>query len=99
MREAIPLTTAEANTYKIDHIGQTWPDNRWPTPQEFVNWWDQLGPSDRLKRAAEIIDRGNQAHDCVLMGHQLEIDWLHAEVVRNEKERNLVKEQAKRHVV
>lgn len=41
-----------------------WPLDRWPTPQEFVEWLGEQSPAGRLAIAEKLIEDLQRAHRC-----------------------------------
>lgn len=53
-----------------------WPDNRNPTCDEWLAWWDTLGKSDRTEVAEKVIDSADAAWVCAIQNHVGEIEYL-----------------------
>ena len=54
-------------------------ENRWPTPREFVDGWEQATDTQRLARAERIISDAQAASKCFVMAHddlEHEAQWL-----------------------
>ena len=59
--------------------------NRWPTPREFVDEWEQATDTQRLARAERIINDAQAASKCFVMAHddlEHEAQWLRTKVAR-----------------
>lgn len=61
---------------------RTWPEDRYPTPQEWVDWFAQATSDERLVIAAKVMDASAQGLQCFIRDHQERICELEAAVDR-----------------
>jgi flagellar biosynthesis/type III secretory pathway protein FliH len=55
-------------------------ENRYPSPEEFVERWPLLTPERRLELAESFIEAAGRANSCLLQGHNAELDYLRSAV-------------------
>ena len=62
-------------------------ENRWPTPREFVDDWEEATDNQRLARAERVLQDAQAAHMCFVKNHdglQGEVEFLWSKVARVE---------------
>lgn len=60
--------------------GKPWPENQWPTAEQFADWYVQQPREERVRLAEWIIFQGQQAEQCFRMNHEGRIERADAEL-------------------
>lgn len=52
---------------------QTWPADRWPTAEEWLDWLLSNDRDDQLQIAQRAIDRAQEASRCLEQAHEIRL--------------------------
>lgn len=53
---------------------RTWPENAWPTAEQFRDWFLEQSPEAQLYLAERTLVDAQRADRCILMDHEAQID-------------------------
>ena len=58
--------------------GKPWPDNAWPTPEQFADWYIEQPREERVRLAEWVIFQGQASERCILQNHEGRIEQADA---------------------
>lgn len=47
-----------------------WPENAWPTAEQWLPWFLEQTPDEQLMAAERIVRSAQEAHECFTRGHE-----------------------------
>lgn len=49
---------------------RTWPENTWPTPEQYAGWFAHQPPEDQVRHAEVILEAMSRSGTCLLRNHE-----------------------------